>query len=162
MPIKSVPDGFKAYRKDNTFNDVTAPLYLKIDQGQPVIGMYVEQQHCNFSGMAHGGCLMTVLDIALSGAVCNALDHYTSTPTISISFDFMAPAKLGDWITVEILSVKLTRSIGFVNAMLQGPDGDIARASGSFKLPADINAYPGMQAEEYHQWRTAGDEHSTD
>lgn len=150
----AIPQGFKPYRLDDTFNDVVAPLYLKVVDGQPVIGMLVLEKHCNYGRFAHGGALMTFMDIALSGAVCNALGKYTSTPTISITFDFITAAKPGDWITAEILSVDMKRNMSFVSAVIDGPRGRVARVSGCFRLPDDINAYPGMDAVEYHKWRT--------
>lgn len=148
-----VPEGFKPYRIDETFNDVIAPLYLKLDNGNPIIGMRIEKKHCNFGGIAHGGCLMTLMDVALSGAVSNAIGKYTTTPTININFDFIAPAREGDWIYADVLSIDLTRTMGFINAYIQGPGGRIARVSACYKLPRDINAYPGMSPDEYHQWR---------
>jgi acyl-coenzyme A thioesterase PaaI-like protein len=98
---------------------------------------------------------MTMMDIALSGAVCFALGKYTSTPTVSSSFDFMAGAKEGDWIYGDIHSVKLTRTMGFASATIEGPNGSVARASACFKLPRDIESAPGMGIKEYHQWRTS-------
>lgn len=157
MSEEKIPEGYKPYRLDGTFNDVIAPLYLKLDGERPLIGMRVEKHHCNYAGFTHGGCLMTLMDIALSGAVCNAIGKYTSTPTINISFDFISTANLGDWIYADILSIDLTRTMGFVNAMIEGPQGRVARVSGCFKLPADLDAYPGMAADEYHQWRTEED-----
>jgi len=158
MTTNTIPEDFKPYCTDNTFNDVVAPLYVKMGENGPVLGMHIEKKHCNYVGFAHGGCLMTFMDIALSGAVCHKLGKYTSTPTINISFDFMATAKEGEWISAELLSVNLTRTMGFVNAVIEGPNGTVANVSGCFKLPADINAYPGMDAEEYIQWRTTNTE----
>ena len=155
---RDIPEGFKRCRDDDTFNDVLSPCYMKLVDGKPVIGMFIEKHHCNFIGIAHGGCLMTLMDVALSGAVCVALGNYTATPTVSTSFDFMAAAKLGDWIYTDVISVDLTRTMGFVNAMICGPNGHVARASGCFKLPADASKYAGMPPDEYHAWRMSGDQ----
>lgn len=154
----TIPEGFKRCRGDGTFNDVLSPLYMKLVEGNPVIGMWVEKQHCNFAGIAHGGCLMTLMDMALAGAVCAAIGHYTTTPTVSASYDFMAAAQQGDWIYADITSVNLTRTMGFANAMVCGPRGHVARASGCFKLPADLSKHPGMPAADYHAWRMSGDQ----
>ena len=152
MPL---PPGFKPYCTDDTFNDVVAPLFIKPSDGIPILAMRIEKKHCNYVGMAHGGCLMTFMDIALSAAVCESIGKYTSTPTINISFDFMAAAKEGDWVQAQILSVNRTRTMGFVNAMIEGEQGSIARVSGCFKIPADLDKYPGLSCAEYMIWRTA-------
>ena len=155
---RDIPEGFKLCRGDGTFNDVLAPIYMKLVDGRPVLGMFIEKHHCNFIGIAHGGCLMTLMDMALSGVVCAAIGNYTITPTVSSSFDFMAAAKPGDWIHTEIVSVNLTRTMGFINAMICGPNGHVARASGCFKLPSDTSRHPGMPADEYHAWRMSVDQ----
>lgn len=158
MSDSRIPAGFKLFCADGSFNDAIAPVYLKVEDDSPTMGMLVAKQHCNFVGVCHGGSLMTFMDIALAAAVCGALGKYTNTPTVSISFDFMAAAKEGDWLYGDIQSVKLTRSMAFVSAMIEGPKGSVARASACFKLPRDIDAEPGMNADEYHQWRTQAPE----
>lgn len=157
MSVKQQPEGFLPYCTDDTFNDVTAPLFIKAADNTcdtPILAMRIEKKHCNYVGMAHGGCLMTFMDIALSAAVCESLGKYTSTPTINISFDFMAAAKEGDWIEANILSVNMTRTMGFVNAMIESEQGSIARVSGCFKIPSDVEKYPGISPEDYFHWRT--------
>ena len=153
-----IPDGFKPYRGDGTFNDVVQPIYIKKTEDSTMLGFEVKKNHCNFMGMVHGGCVMTFMDMALSAAVCEAMGKYTSSPTINISFDFMSSAKEGDWVYANIPSVKLTRTMGFVSGMLEGPEGPVVRASGVFKLPRDIEANPGMDPDEYYAFRISSEE----
>jgi len=98
-----------------------------------------------------------ILNVTLSDAACAALSNYIAPPTVSNGFDFIAAGKLGDWIYTDIISVDLTRTMGFVNAMICGPLGHITRASGCFKLPADASKYEGMPPDEYHACRMSGD-----
>lgn len=149
----SIPEGFQLSRDDGSFNNVMSPLYMKLVDGHPVMGLIVQKQHCNYSNIAHGGFLMTLMDYALSSALCSRLGKYTTTPTINMSMDFIGAAKLGDWIQVEVVSVDLTRTLGFVTAIVQGPHGHVARASGCFKLPNDNAKHPAIAADDYHQWR---------
>lgn len=154
MTESAVPPDFKLFVKDSSFNDVLYPLYIRLENGRSTIGLRVAEHHCNFMKICHGGAIMTLLDIALSDAVSCALGKYTATPTISINLDFMAAAKLGDWIYVDTDPVDLTRTMGFVGARVAGPRGNIARGSGCFKLPTDLEQAPGMDVDEYHAWRT--------
>jgi uncharacterized protein (TIGR00369 family) len=153
MNQSAIPEGFKLSREDGTFNNVMSPVYLKLVDGHPVIGLVVEKKHCNYSEIAHGGFLMTLMDFALASALCSKLGKYTTTPTINMSMDFMSAAKLGEWIQVDIVSIDQTRTLGFVTAIMNGPNGHIARASACFKLPSDTVKHPGIAADEYHQWR---------
>lgn len=153
MSESKIPEGFKLFGKDDSFNDAIAPLYLSVDDKRPCIGLLLEKHHCNYVGFCHGGVIMTLIDIALSSAVCCELGKYTSTPTVSINFDFIAGAKQGDWIYADVQSVNLTRSMGFASAMIIGEKGTVATASGCYKLPADLQSAPGMSVEDYHLWR---------
>jgi len=75
--------------------------------------------------------------VTLSHAVCAALSNCIATPTVSTGFDFIAAGILGDWVYTDIISVDITRTMGFVNAMICGPHCYTTRANGCFKLPAD-------------------------
>lgn len=152
----TIPKGFLPCRDDNSFNDVVSTMYQKVaDDGMPVFGLKVEKKHCNFVGFCHGGAIMTFLDIALSSMVCSKFGQYTSTPTINLSFDFMSIIKEGDFIFTELHAIKLTRTMGFVSVMVEGPRGSVVRASGSFKLPRDTDNLMGMGVDDYHAWRVS-------
>jgi uncharacterized protein (TIGR00369 family) len=152
MSDRKVPEGFKPVGNDSSFNDVVKPLFIKHADIGPVFGLFVEKQHCNPIQICHGGAMMTLMDMALSSAVCFKLGKFCGTPTVNISLDFISSAKEGDWIEARILSSNLTRTLGFSNGLIEGPRGTVARASGCFKLPNDLEAAPGMSIEEYYDY----------
>jgi hypothetical protein len=65
----------------------------------------------------------------------NALGETRFRPTINLTADFVAAAKLGEWIESRIDFVHTTRSLGFIAATLQGPHGPVVRANGQYRLP---------------------------
>ncbi len=159
MSKKTIPTGFMIFGKDDSFNDAIAPVYINTEQissgaSKLKLGLLIDKHHCNYVGFCHGGAIMSLMDLALSTAVCIALDKITSTPTVSTNFNFIASAKQGDWIECQIESVNLSRTMGFASALITGPKGDIARASGCFKLPANLETADGMPVQDYLNWRT--------
>ncbi len=156
MSAQDIPDGFKLYPKDNSFNDAFSPLYVRMTDAGPQFGLRVEKNHCNPIGICHGAVLMGLMDIALSGSVCFAMGKYTGTPTISITLDYIAASREGDWIFAEVHAADLTRTMGFVNGIIKGSNGNLVRASGCFKLPNDIEAAPGISVKDFNEMRARG------
>lgn len=145
MSEKDIPDGFNLYPKDSSFNDALAPLYLKITEEKPVVGLRVEKHHCNPMGICHGGVYMSLMDFALNSAVCHAAGKYMGMPTISMTMDFLSSAREGDWIWTDVEPIKLTNTMGFAQGVIRNAANDILfRASGIYKLPKNIEQAPGV------------------
>jgi acyl-coenzyme A thioesterase PaaI-like protein len=62
--------------------------------------------------------------------------NVTAAPTISLNVEYLAAAALGEWIESRVQVLRTTRSLAFVDAMLVGPKGNVAKASAIFKLPS--------------------------
>ena len=84
----------------------------------------------------HGGMMMTVADLVgtMGGGTLVGLRKFL--PTVSMTFDFVAPAKIGDWVEGRCEVVKVTRSILFTNIYLTVGEEKILRASGIYKIPS--------------------------
>lgn len=145
MTDLSIPEGFKLFPADNSFNDAMAPLYMKITEQGTIFGLRVEQRHSNPMGICHGGVLMTLMDFALSASICHKIEKYLAMPTISMSMDFLAMGNKGDWIWADVECLKVTRKMGFAQGIVRNSEGvALMRASGSFNLPKDIDKAPGI------------------
>ena len=141
-------------KPDETFNDVAGPLYIKPHEGgQPSLGFLAHKKHCNFVGMVHGGCLMTFTDIALQGAVCEALGKYTSTPTINMNINFVSAAKEGQWIEAHITELTMKRTMAFITASIKADQKTVANVSAAFSLPQDLDQFPGLSPADYLAYR---------
>lgn len=153
MTSNNIPAGFENFGRDNSYNDSIAPLYINTESHHLLIGLLLEDRHCNPVAYFHGGAIMTLVDVGFSSALGYALGKFMSTPTITLNFDFMNKARAGDWVQTKIDSLEIKRSLAFVGGTVEGPSGSIVRASGCFKLPEDIEAEPGMTLEQYMQWQ---------
>ncbi len=145
----TIPEGFTLFPIDGTFNDAISPMVYRMTETEISCGFQVAEKHSNPMGMCHGGALMSLMDFSLSAGICHKIGVFSGTPTISLSFDFMSKALIGDWIFAEVEALKITNTMGFVQGLIKRENGDLlVRASGTFKLPKQ-GAQAGTSVEDY-------------
>lgn len=139
------PEGFLRIdfdrgRPDPTFNGHIGSLYAKRgakgSRDEFVMGFRVRGHMCNPAGGLHGGMMMTVADLVgtMGGGTLVGLRKFL--PTVSMTFDFVAPAKIGDWVEGRCEVVRQTRSLLFTNIYLTVGEEKILRASSIAKIPS--------------------------
>ncbi len=139
------PTGFRRIdfdrdRPEPTFNSHIGNLYVrrgeKGTRDEFVMGFRVHQHMCNPAGGLHGGMMMTVADLvgAMGGGTLAGLRKFL--PTVNMTFDFVAPAKVGDWVEGRPELVRATRSLLFTNIYLTVGEVKILRASSICKIPS--------------------------
>ncbi len=145
MPHDKVPPDFHRVdfdrgQPDPTFNSHIGNLYVKRGakgtREEFVMGFRVHPHMCNPAGGLHGGMMMTVADLvgAMGGGTLAGLRKFL--PTVNMTFDFVAPAKIGDWVEGRAELVRATRSLLFTNIYLTVGEEKILRASSICKIPS--------------------------
>ena len=86
----------------------------------------------NPRGVAHGGALATFADMQLATLMRMGRLEAKQSPTISLSLDFLAPARQGDWVEGEIVLVKRTGRLAFSESILTVDGSPVARAKAIF------------------------------
>src|SRR5918997_3790929 len=89
--------------------DHVGPLLRRPDG---VIGLPIEPRHLNAAGTAHGGLLASIADHALGRAVNGALED-AGAVTVSLTTDYLGPAKEGDWLEARTNVERLGGSLAF-------------------------------------------------
>ena len=140
------PPGFKLidFQRGSpviNFNTHAGPLYYKRGEkgtrDEFVMGLRVQPYMCNPAGTLHGGMMMTVADLVGGmGATFLAGIRGKFVPTVSMTFDFVAPAREGDWVEGRLELVRATRSLLFSHIYLTVGDTKILRASCIVKVPS--------------------------
>jgi uncharacterized protein (TIGR00369 family) len=100
--------------------------------GAVQLGLRVAQAHCNSRGFLHGGVIAALADNAMGLSFVVARGD-GSAVTLSLSVDYIASAKIGQWLTIAPRVLKAGQSIGFVDALILADDQVIARANASFR-----------------------------
>ena len=127
------PEGFLPLAETCEAELHSGPYYTRRDGDEALIGFRVRRRHLNRSGICHGGVLATLADMNVT-PILRDMDVSRMNPTISMSLDYMAPARLGQWVQAESRILKTTRHILFSECLITA-DGDPAvRASVVYKL----------------------------
>jgi len=82
---------------------------VSVDEGEAVLTLSVEKNHCNGHGMCHGGITFSLADSAFAFA-CNSRNSKTVAQHNVISYT--APAQLGDELKATAREVSLTGRSG--------------------------------------------------
>lgn len=144
--ISDVPDDGRQWQPLDdcgAFIDLTGPYYMSLDNLEPGeavrFGFRVAAKHCNNQRdstdvqVCHGGMLTTFLDLALARGIIEKHEVGRPLPTISLSSDFLSPAKLGEWIEARVELTRIGRGLCFAQAFLVGPRGPVLRGNAVFK-----------------------------
>jgi uncharacterized protein (TIGR00369 family) len=112
----AIPTGYKHYHGASPAEDTVGPFYYRKEDGILYLGMRARAKHANGMGSVHGGVLLCYADyaatmLALSGVKENCV-------TISLTSDFLAAARIGDWIEGSGEVVKRTGSMTFIRGQL--------------------------------------------
>jgi uncharacterized protein (TIGR00369 family) len=115
-------------------------LDARPDEGWIRIGFDGKREFCNPAGFIQGGILSAMLDDTMGPAVFVMTDGRLYTATISMTVNFLAPAKVGS-IVGEAKVTQLGKTVAFVEGRLMGGDGTVlATSSASARLVETVKA----------------------
>jgi len=134
------PDGFEPFPFAQGFATLVGPIFQRLGEvdGRTnlALGFRVAPHHCNPAGICHGGMLMTVMDIAIGVNTAIAAQTQTFTPSVNLTYDFLRPGMIGEWLETRIDFAHTTKRTGFAAGLLIGPNGPVLRANGICKIPS--------------------------
>lgn len=87
------------------------------------------ERHCNGHGTIHGGCLATLVDIAMGAAVASA--GAEAPVTIEMKVSYLEPAQQGE-LRAQATVRKRGRRITIVEAEVQQDGDTVAMATATF------------------------------
>ena len=134
--LASAPEGFTPFEFADGFATHVGPIFQKVEGREFKLGFRVMPYHCNPAGICHGGMMMTVMDIAIGINTSIGAGTGVFTPSVNLTYDFVAPGTTGDWLESSIDWVSTTKRTGFGNGFLIGPKGPVLRANGICKIPS--------------------------
>jgi acyl-coenzyme A thioesterase 13 len=127
------PPGFEPLFRTSPFLDLVGPFFhRKEPDGAFIVGLRILEKHANARGSAHGGLLMTLLDIALGYRASLSQQPPAMLTTASLSADFVGAPKVGDWVEAHVDVQKVGGRLAFANAFLVVNGERVVRASAVF------------------------------
>lgn len=128
MTIEHVPDpeliaaGFTIPYPDDPFEMRGGPFYIRTDEeSRSVVALKVGDNQCNSNGVAHGGLLMTLADLAVCYEAIGGDDALRAL-TVSLTANFLAPAEKGMLLRAYPEVTRRTKRMAFVNARIMAGD----------------------------------------
>jgi len=123
-----VPAGFRPYEEQGPFLEAIGPVHVREQQRQLVFGLRAEERHANHRGTVQGGLLSTLADFALGRAIEADADDDKDRATVSLTVDFLKPAKPGDWIQARARVDRVGGTLAFADCSLTVEDREVVRA----------------------------------
>ncbi len=133
MTLNQIPDGFRQSATRGPFAEKIGPLYFMREEETYRYGFLVDESHTNYNGILHGGMMMSFMDETMGQTIWHAVDRQR-TATISLNFDFVASAKVGDWLEMKCKIVRQGVSVVFIRGELMCGDTIVMTADGVWKI----------------------------
>jgi acyl-CoA thioesterase len=116
---------------------------LTAEPGRAVVDLVVEDRHLNDRGIAHGGAVFSLADVALAVA-SNPPGQVALVPTATVHF--LRPARLGARLRATATVEHSGRTLGLYSVVISDRDSLVARLTGqSFTVPGWTNPSPGAE-----------------
>jgi uncharacterized protein (TIGR00369 family) len=123
-----VPEGFSPFDNQGPFLEHVGPIYVNQGGGELVLGLRAEKRHANHRGSIQGGLLSTFADFALGRAIEADADDDKDRATVSLTVDFLKPARPGDWIESRARVDRVGGTLAFADCSLTVDGVEIVRA----------------------------------
>jgi uncharacterized protein (TIGR00369 family) len=123
-----VPDGFVPYENQGPFLEHVGPIHVREDGEKLVLGLRAEGRHANHRGTVQGGLLSTFADFALGRAIEADAEDERERATVSLTVDYLKPARVGDWIESRARVDRVGGTLAFADCSLTVEGREIVRA----------------------------------
>jgi uncharacterized protein (TIGR00369 family) len=134
------PPGFQLAREANTFIDHIGPMFYRLNEKSVTLYLRIEKRHTNPIGTAHGGVLMTMMDLTLARSAGRYLGHDYVMATVQLSCNIMAAAREDEEVYGEAQVERATRLLTFVSGRLRVGERTLMTGTGVFRNPPEAGA----------------------
>jgi uncharacterized protein (TIGR00369 family) len=124
----SAPDGFTPWDNQGPFLEYIGPIHFRPDEDGTVFGLQAEERHANHRGTVQGGLLSTFADFVLGRAIEADAEDDKPRATVSLTVDFLKPAKPGDWIEGHGRVDRVGSTLSFADCALTVEGKEVVRA----------------------------------
>ncbi len=90
--------------------------------------------HMNYIGVAHGGVLATLADVALSYQLYNSEEPPLPVSTVGMTTNFLGGAKLGDWVEAQAVIDRVGKRLAYVHGSIRTGDRMLMTMSGIYNI----------------------------
>ena len=122
-------------RVDVPFIDDLGIDFLEAPPGEGRVALQLQQRHLNSFQVAHGGVLMTMLDVAMAIAGRSHEPEARGGVTVEMKTSFLQPGPAGTRLVASAKAFHRSTTLSFCEGEVRDADDRlIAKAIGTFKL----------------------------
>lgn len=125
------PEGFVPLDNATAAEAFNGPYYIRRRDGRASVGFRVQDRHLNAAGICHGGILAVFAD--MQGYAIEVGNFSGAAPTITLSLDFLAAVRAGDWVEATPEITRDTRSLTFFRSLMTVKGAAVAACNGIYK-----------------------------
>jgi acyl-CoA thioesterase len=123
-----------AFRLDIPFIRDLGVEYISAENGTAVLALNITERHLNSWAVAHGGVLMSLLDVAMALAGRTVFGDTGAAVTVEMKTSFLQPAKAQSRLTATARAFHRSSTMAFCEAEARDENARlIAKAMGTFK-----------------------------
>ena len=131
--MSDVPAGFEPSERTGPFLDMIGPVYTCTGERGILLGLRARAEHCNARGFVHAAVLAALLDV-VCGRNCGALTEHPSLVTVSLTVDYVAAARDGEWLEASATVTRVGRRLAFADGRIDVDAKPVAKASAVFAV----------------------------
>lgn len=132
--------GWRPIQGNDPYEDHAGPFYNRADEaGRGVTAFRVQRRHLNGTGSLHGGCAMTLADLALFVIADYAMDLGPAV-TVTLNGEFIGPAHEGDLVAASGEIVHAGGSLVFLRGLISTSGRPVLSFSGVLKRLKRVQA----------------------
>ena len=105
----------------------------KISDTQYEFLVEVKEMHLNTGKIAHGGFLSTIADTGM-GTAAHKVAGDKRCVTINLDMKFISAGQLGDKLKGNVIILKKTKTLVFINCEISNDKDIVVSASGTWKI----------------------------
>jgi acyl-CoA thioesterase len=124
----------KSFRPKIPFIQELGVEFISAANGRSVVALNLADWHMNSWAVAHGGVLLSLLDVTMAVAGWSLDPGAEGGITVEMKTSFLQPAKSGSRLTASGHAFHSSRTLAFCEGEIRdGDDRLIAKAMGTFK-----------------------------
>ncbi|WP_374569972.1 PaaI family thioesterase [Phenylobacterium sp.] len=128
------PAGFEPHFRRSPVTEPWEPIYSRKAEGAVILGLWADRPHANGRGFVHGGLISALADNAMGLSCVERLGDLQSLVTVNLSLDFLASARIGQWLEFDTVFVKPGGTLCFTQAFVTADGEPCAKANAVFRV----------------------------
>ncbi|MGH1421423.1 MAG: PaaI family thioesterase [Hyphomonas sp.] len=132
------PEGYSPHFRKSGFTTPWEPLFSRIGDDDVSIGVFVDEAHCNSRNVAHGAFIAALADNSMGLSCGESLRKdgrvVSSLETVTLTTDYIAKARIGDWVTVHCSVVDTGEELAFASCIVKANDEILARSNATYRI----------------------------